>query len=153
MSVRLSLTAHPTLATWVDAGNSWLKDQLMGGYDMRVLRITNSAITGDKPDLFITGSIHAAEIDAFTSYFKAQRLYGVPGEAYYVGLKFLLSPLEFRNFLDAVGSPMVKAYFDVGNVMASGYPDQWIRILGDRIPHVRSYFSGQTSARYFQFTK
>ena len=27
------------------------------------------------------------------------------------------------------------------------------RILGDSILHVRSYFSGQTSARYFQFTK
>jgi len=55
------VTSHPTLASWVDAGNSWLKDQGTGGYDMRVLRITNSAITGDKPDLFITGSIHARE--------------------------------------------------------------------------------------------
>lgn len=54
----------------------------------------------------------------------------------YVWNKFLLSPLEFRNFLDEIGSPMVKAYFDVGNVMASGYPDQWIRILGDRISAV-----------------
>lgn len=51
----------------------------------------------------------------------------------YVWNKFLLSPLEFRSFLDEIGSPMVKAYFDVGNVMAQGYPDQWIRILGDRI--------------------
>lgn len=50
--------------------------------------------------------------------------------------KFLLSPLEFRNFVDACGSPLVKAYFDVGNVLASGYPDQWIRILGDRISAV-----------------
>jgi len=54
----------------------------------------------------------------------------------YVWNKFLLSPLEFRNFVDACGSPMVKAYFDVGNVLASGYPDQWIRILGDRISAV-----------------
>lgn len=54
----------------------------------------------------------------------------------YVWNKFLLSPLEFARFLDEVGSPMVKAYFDVGNVMASGYPDQWIRILGDRISAV-----------------
>jgi L-ribulose-5-phosphate 3-epimerase len=54
----------------------------------------------------------------------------------YVWNKFLLSPLEFRNFLDEIGSPLVKAYFDVGNVMASGYPDQWIRILGSRISAV-----------------
>jgi L-ribulose-5-phosphate 3-epimerase len=54
----------------------------------------------------------------------------------YVWNKFLLSPLEFRNFLDEIGSPMVTAYFDVGNVLASGYPDQWIRILGSRITAV-----------------
>ncbi len=54
----------------------------------------------------------------------------------YVWNKFLLSPLEFRNFLDEIGSPFVTAYFDVGNVMASGYPDQWIRILGERISAV-----------------
>ena len=55
------VASHPTLATWVDAGNSWLKSVGQGGYDMRVLKITNSAIPGDKPDLFITGSIHARE--------------------------------------------------------------------------------------------
>jgi PKD repeat protein len=55
------VTAHPTLASWLDVGNSWLKTQLSGGYDMRVLKITNSAVPGDKPDLFITASIHARE--------------------------------------------------------------------------------------------
>jgi hexulose-6-phosphate isomerase len=62
--------------------------------------------------------------------------FGVSIGVEYVWNKFLLSPLEFRSFLDEVGSPMVKAYFDVGNVMQSGYPDQWIRILGDRISAV-----------------
>ncbi len=55
------VAAHPTLASWLDVGNSWLKTQLSGGYDIRVLKITNSAIGGDKPDLFITASIHARE--------------------------------------------------------------------------------------------
>jgi L-ribulose-5-phosphate 3-epimerase len=50
----------------------------------------------------------------------------------YVWNKFLLSPLEFRGFLDEIGSEWVSAYFDVGNVLQSGYPDQWIRILGCR---------------------
>lgn len=50
--------------------------------------------------------------------------------------RFLLSPLEMRNFLDAVGSPWVGAYFDVGNVVYEGYPEQWIRILGKRIKKV-----------------
>ncbi len=50
--------------------------------------------------------------------------------------KFLLSPLEFRDFIDKVDSPYVGAYFDVGNVILTGYPEQWIRILGERIKKV-----------------
>jgi L-ribulose-5-phosphate 3-epimerase len=48
----------------------------------------------------------------------------------------LLSPLELRDFLDKVGSPRVGSYFDVGNAVASGYPEQWIKILGSRIARV-----------------
>jgi len=47
--------------------------------------------------------------------------------------KFLLSPLEMRDFIDKIDSPYVGSYFDVGNVIYSGYPEQWIRILGKRI--------------------
>jgi L-ribulose-5-phosphate 3-epimerase len=50
--------------------------------------------------------------------------------------KFLLSPLEMRDFIDGFDSQMVRAYFDVGNVLLTGYPDQWIRILGRRIKRV-----------------
>lgn len=50
--------------------------------------------------------------------------------------RFLLSPLEFRRFLDEIGSDWVKAYFDCGNVLVSGFPDQWIRILGSRLARV-----------------
>ena len=55
--------------------------------------------------------------------------------------KFLLSPLEMRNFIDAVGSKWVGAYFDTGNVVYSGYPEQWIKILGKRIfkVHFKDY--------------
>jgi hexulose-6-phosphate isomerase len=47
--------------------------------------------------------------------------------------KFLLSPLEFANYVDSFNSPWVKAYFDVGNVVLYGYPQDWIRTLGKRI--------------------
>ena len=50
--------------------------------------------------------------------------------------KFLLSPLEMRDFIDKFKSTSVGAYFDVGNVLLTGYPDQWIRILGSRIKRV-----------------
>ncbi len=54
----------------------------------------------------------------------------------YVWNKFLLSPLEFRNILDEINKPYVGAYFDVGNVLIAGFPEQWIRILGKRIKAV-----------------
>ncbi len=50
--------------------------------------------------------------------------------------KFLLSPLEMRSFIDQFASPFVGAYFDVGNSLAWGYPEHWIRILGKRIRKV-----------------
>ena len=55
--------------------------------------------------------------------------------------KFLLSPLEMKSFIDSFGSSQVGSYFDVGNVLAFGYPDQWIRILGKRIRrvHIKDY--------------
>jgi hexulose-6-phosphate isomerase len=47
--------------------------------------------------------------------------------------KFLLSPLEFARYVDEFKSPWVRAYFDVGNVVLYGYPQDWIRTLGKRI--------------------
>jgi len=50
--------------------------------------------------------------------------------------KFLLSPLEFARYVDDFASPWLKAYFDVGNVVFYGYPQDWIRTLGPRIAKV-----------------
>ncbi|MFH0964204.1 MAG: sugar phosphate isomerase/epimerase family protein [Planctomycetota bacterium] len=50
--------------------------------------------------------------------------------------KLFLSPLEVRDFIDGFRSPYVGAYFDVGNVVLTGYPEQWIEILGKRIKRI-----------------
>ncbi|MBE7022221.1 MAG: sugar phosphate isomerase/epimerase [Ruminococcaceae bacterium] len=50
--------------------------------------------------------------------------------------KMFLSPLELRDFIDKIGSPYVGVYLDVGNMVQSGYPEQWINILGSRIKKV-----------------
>ncbi|MCX5759227.1 MAG: sugar phosphate isomerase/epimerase [Candidatus Hydrogenedentes bacterium] len=50
--------------------------------------------------------------------------------------KFLLSPLEFARYVDEFQNPWLRAYFDVGNVVVYGWPEQWIRILGKRIARV-----------------
>ena len=64
-----------------------------------------------------------------------------------VGNKFLLSPLEFASYVDQFKSRWLKAYFDIGNNVRLGYPQDWIRTLGKRI--VKLHFKGsifQTAA-------
>ncbi len=57
--------------------------------------------------------------------------------------RFLLSPLEMRDLVDSLGSPYVGVYFDAGNILAYGYPQHWINILGSRIKrvHVKDFRS------------
>ena len=50
--------------------------------------------------------------------------------------RFLLSPLEMARYVDELDSPWAKAYFDVGNVVLYGYPQDWVRTLGPRIVRV-----------------
>lgn len=50
--------------------------------------------------------------------------------------KLLLSPLEMRSFIDNLHSDSVGSYFDVGNVLQTGYPEHWIAALGARIRRV-----------------
>lgn len=50
--------------------------------------------------------------------------------------KFLLSPIEMRWFLDELRHESVGSYFDVGNALLVGYPEDWITTLGKRIRRV-----------------
>jgi L-ribulose-5-phosphate 3-epimerase len=50
--------------------------------------------------------------------------------------KFFLSPLEARDFVDYFGSKYLGIFFDTGNIVPFGYPEDWIRILGHRIKRV-----------------
>lgn len=53
-----------------------------------------------------------------------------------VSNRFLVSPLEMRAFIDQFKSPWVGAYFDIGNVMYFGYPQDWIQTLASRIKRI-----------------
>lgn len=71
---------YPAFASWIDIGNSWDKQQPGGsaGYDLMVLKLTNSAIPGLKPKLFVMSAIHAREyttaelVTRFGEYLLAQ---------------------------------------------------------------------------------
>jgi len=49
---------------------------------------------------------------------------------------FLLSPVEACNYVDQFKSPYVKFYFDCGNILVYGWPEQWIDILDNRIGRI-----------------
>ena len=55
--------------------------------------------------------------------------------------KFLLSPLEMATYIGEFQSPWIKAWFDVGNVLLYGYPQDWIHTLGNSIVklHVKDF--------------
>jgi carboxypeptidase T len=58
------VAAHPTLAAKIDIGDSWEKISPGGndGFDLFVIKITNSAIVADKPRLFAMSAVHAREL-------------------------------------------------------------------------------------------
>jgi L-ribulose-5-phosphate 3-epimerase len=49
---------------------------------------------------------------------------------------FLISPMEAASFVDQFKSPYIGFYFDCGNILVYGWPEQWIKILGRRIAKV-----------------
>jgi hexulose-6-phosphate isomerase len=65
--------------------------------------------------------------------------------------KFLLSPLEFARYVDELDSPWLKAYFDVGNVVFYGHPQDWIRTLGPRIVkvHLKDFQLDRPGGRFY----
>ena len=66
---------------------------------------------------------------------------GVNFDVEYVWGKFLVSPLEMRDFLDKVDSKNIGFYFDNGNMMLIGFAEQWARICGKHINmvHVKDF--------------
>ncbi len=55
--------AYPNLVELIDIGDSWEKVQDSGnGYDLQVIKLSNSAIAGPKPRFFAMASMHAREL-------------------------------------------------------------------------------------------
>ncbi|MBK9658245.1 MAG: hypothetical protein IPO66_23740 [Rhodanobacteraceae bacterium] len=61
-SIDQIVATHPTLASAIDIGDSWEKQRNgANGYDLKVLKLSNSAVAGPKPIAFMLGAIHARE--------------------------------------------------------------------------------------------
>lgn len=126
-------------------------------FDVIVRQIHCAKVLGCETILIIPGTVsvefapHLGVIDYDVAYDRAleavKKLAPIAEEAgVQIGLEnvwncFLLSPLEFRDFIDKVGSPNVGIYLDTGNMRINGYPEQWIKIMGKRIfkVHFKDY--------------
>ena len=145
----LSLTTVASGLAWSTSPThpeAAVRDQAVRNYE-KTLQI--AAWLGAETLLYIPGMVSASFVPAFTPqpYDRvdawaheslrrllptAERL-GVRIGVENVWNRYLLSPVEMRTFIDDFGSPLVGAYFDVGNVMLYGHPEHWIQILGPRI--------------------
>ncbi len=114
------------------------------GVDFKADEVVPDAATRDMSPFYDVVDYDVAYERSFTAirelagYAEARKVFiGIEN----VWSKFLLSPLEMRDFVDKIGSPYVGVYFDVGNVVYCGYPNQWIKILGRRIKklHFKDY--------------
>lgn len=64
-----------------------------------------------------------------------------------VGNRFLVSPLDARSFVDQFGSPWLQFFFDIGNILSHGYPQDWIPTLGPRIKRLHAKNRSAAPAR------
>ena len=55
--------------------------------------------------------------------------------------KFLLDPVSMREFIERYDSTVVGSYFDTGNIMLYGHPEDWITTLAERVfaVHVKDF--------------
>ncbi len=120
--------------------------------DMIKKQLETAAVLGCESILTIPGAVNAdfakpgVVTDYLTCYersFSALSELKTVAEQYKVDLalenvwnKFLLSPVEMRDFIDKLDSPYVGSYLDIGNTLANGYPEHWIRALGKRVKKV-----------------
>ena len=135
------------------------KENNKKAFDIVNYLVEAAAEAGTRSTLFVPGGVdvyHNPEIPvvqydvAYDRIVSALQKLSEKAKAYDVVLgvenanvfnKILLSPLEMKKMIEDVDSEYVGVYFDVANVMSTGYPEHWIRILGKHIKtiHIKDY--------------
>ena len=110
--------------------------KILGADTILVLPGCVNAEFADPSKIVDYGTAYERSLEALTELKADAERLGVAIGLENVWNKFLLSPMEMRDFIDKIGSDFVGSYFDVGNVLYSGYPEHWIRLLGSRIKKV-----------------
>lgn len=144
-----SLSSGLYWAYWLNSAD---KAECQKARDVVKKQIETAAILGCESILVIPGSVNAefaapGRVEDYCETYERslESILAVKGEAEAAKVeialenvwnKFLLSPMEMRDFIDKIDSPFVGSYLDIGNTVANGYPEQWIRALGKRIKKV-----------------
>lgn len=110
--------------------------KVLGADTVLVLPGCVNAEFADPNKIVDYGTAYERSLCALTELAKDAERLGVAIGLENVWNKFLLSPVEMRDFIDKIGSEYVGSYFDVGNVLYAGYPEHWVRLLGSRIKKV-----------------
>lgn len=63
---------------------------------------------------------------------------------------FLFSPLEYKRFIEDVGSPRVGFYHDPGNMVVFQHPNHWVRILAEHLKmvHLKDWKGGPLNGEW-----
>jgi len=120
------------------------------GVEALKVTLEDAQIYGGDTVLFVPGRVSETvaydecwnrSVDGLTEVVPFAEKLGINIAIENVWNNFLLSPLEAARYIDQFKSPFVRAYFDCGNVLVIGWPEQWIHILGKRIArvHIKEY--------------
>jgi L-ribulose-5-phosphate 3-epimerase len=102
-----------------------------------------------RPDLFYEDGYNNG-IAAFKELAKTAEALDIDIAVEFVWNGFLFSPIEFRNFLDAIGSPKIGFYFDPGNMIVFQQPTHWVRALKNHIKgvHFKDWTGGPLDGKW-----
>lgn len=144
-----ALAAGVELVSMCPAVRSRPKDLMCADRELRAEAVSTvreyiriAEVTGVKTILIVLGRLtpelyydqaYANALESMKALASAAEEAGVRLAIEYVWNKFLLSPVEFAQFCDDVGSPNVGFYFDPGNMAIIGYPEHWVRICGRHV--------------------
>jgi hexulose-6-phosphate isomerase len=156
----LEISSICSLLFWkfpITSGEKHIREK---GIEVVQKMIDSAAELGVQTILVVPGMVHADPpldfgnppvryIDAYNralSVIKELADYAKPKDVI-IGLenvyynKFLITQMEYKRFIEDVHRENVKLYFDTGNTMLCGFPEDWIEYLADYICsiHVKDF--------------
>jgi hexulose-6-phosphate isomerase len=158
---RMSVDAGVELTSICGAGDLSSNDSAVGtAYKAQIRKMLEAAEALGIDTVLVTGGRTSEQVPydvAYDRQLRALQELRPDAERHRVNIgletvwnKLLISPLEFRDLIDTIGSAYVGCYFDVANILLYGYPEQWIRILGNRIKkiHFKDFKMDHGERRY-----